>query len=331
MTEIYNCFRYLVESSPQLIHDVEELERTVAERQKEMVRVPVQVSHNPKKSPSNESLRDGSPVQAYGYGYGYGLPNVASRMEVNSNPEAHNHEGQVRGYDTIHMWLSQRKRKTASILSNATAPVKFRSRSMIIIYYDSRVQASFEHLVRNIGTGRNYIRKARMAARMEALSAGVDGGDSFKREIPSFRSIRRIAIPGASGGSTNGAQATDQALTEADEALERAQGFCERGAHQFLRDGECEEETEGTKDTFRDLLRISEKELARQNLKLQERRAEEERRRNAALVAAQQMSVPSFSAAFSSSPLEPDDDDKDDGFDMASMPLPPFRRAMART
>lgn len=324
MTEIYTCFKYLVESSPQWIRDVEELERTVAERQQEMVRVPVPFSQNPKRTPSNESLRDGSPYQAYGYGYGY--PN-GFRMEVNSNPEAaHNHTGQVKAYDTMHMLLSQRKRKTTSILSNNTAPAKYRSRSMIIVYYDSRVQASFEHLVRSIGTGRNYIRKARMAARMEALSAGVDDADEFgmNREIPSFRSARRIDTP------TGGAQATDIALDGADEALERAQGYCERGAHQFLRDGECGEETAGTKGCFRDLLRVAEKELARQYLKQQERRAEEERRRSAAFSAAQQMSVPAL-AALGSAPLEADDDDDDDGFDMANMSLPSFRRAVART
>lgn len=333
MTEIYTCFSYLVESSPQWIRDVEELERTIAERQQEMVRVPVPLSHNTKKTPSNESLRDGSPYQAGGYGYG--SPN-AFRMEVNSNPEAaHNHTGQVKAYDTMHMLLSQRKRKTTSILSNNTAPAKYRSRSMIIVYYDSRVQASFEHLVRSIGTGRNYIRKARMAARMEALSASVGDTDELDvgREIPSFRSTRRMGIPASPGSSMNGVHATDSALIEADVALERAQGYCERGAHQFLRDGVCREETAGTKGCFGELLRVAEKELARQRMKLQERRAEGERRRSAALAAAQQTSVSAL-AAFGSGPLEADDDnddDEDDGLDMANMSLPPFRRATART
>jgi hypothetical protein len=331
MSEIYNCFKYLLDSSPQWVRDVEELERTIAERQNEMVRSPVPVSPTPKKTASNESLRDGSPLQPERHGYNN--PNGGSRMEVNSNPEAaHNHEGHVRAFDAMHMLLSQRKRKTTSVLSNNTAPIKFRSRSMIIVYYDSRVQASFEHLVRSIGTGRNSIRKARMAARMEALSAGEDDPDDFTREIPSFRSTRKMGMSPKASGSKNGAQATEQALAEADEALERAQRFCETGAHQFLRDGECQEETEGTKTSFRELHSIAEKELARQNLRQQqqEQNAEEDRR-NAAIATAQQMSVPAFSTALATQALEADDGEDNGEFDIGSVSLPPFRRAMART
>jgi hypothetical protein len=75
-----------------------------------------------------------------------------------------------------------RKRKTVSIISNESVPTKFRSRSMIIVYYDSEIQKSFEEIVRNIGTARNNIRKARMADRMKALNSG--------KNTPMFTSSR---------------------------------------------------------------------------------------------------------------------------------------------
>jgi len=327
MTEIYNCFKFLVDSAPQWVNDVEELEGIIAERQKEMVRVPVPVSHHPQKTPSNESLRDGIPRQTNRQGY----PN---RMEVNSNPEAsYNHNGDARAIDTMQMTLMQRKRKTTSIASNNTAPVKFRSRSMIIVYYDSRVQASFERLVRSISAGRNHIRKARMAARVDALSAGggADAATGHRPELPTFRSARMIiGVPAGAGVLAHGAAATDSALSACDALLDRAQDLCERGAHQFLRDGECGAETAGTKLAFRELATAAQSEFTRQLVKQGERRMEEERRRSAAVAAAQQMSVPAVTT-YGAAPLLPDEDDGDEGLDMSGGPLPPFRRVTART
>jgi hypothetical protein len=53
------------------------------------------------------------------------------------------------------------------------------------------------------------------------------------------------------------------ARQEADAALDKAQGFCEQGAHQFLRDGDCGEEINGAKTAFEEVIRISEEELER--------------------------------------------------------------------
>jgi len=324
MTEIYNCFKFLVDSAPQWVNDVEELEGIIAERQKEMVRVPVPVSHHPQRAPSNESLRDGLPRQSNRQGY-------SNRMEVNSNPEAsYNHNGEARAIDTMQLTMMQRKRKTTSIASNNTAPVKFRSRSMIIVYYDSRVQASFERLVRSISAGRNHIRKARMAARVEALGAGGADTNNNRPELPMFRSARIIGVPAGAGVIASGAAATDSALTACDALLDRAQDLCERGAHQFLRDGECADETAGTKLAFRELATAAQSEFTRQLVKQGERRIEEERKRSAAVAAAQQMSVPALTT-YGAAPLLPDEDSNDDDLDMSNGPLPPFRRVTART
>ena len=59
-----------------------------------------------------------------------------------------------------------RKRKTDSIASGGSQAPKYRTRSMIIVYYDSTVQNAFEELVKLISASRNAMRKGKMAARM---------------------------------------------------------------------------------------------------------------------------------------------------------------------
>jgi hypothetical protein len=59
-----------------------------------------------------------------------------------------------------------RKRKTESLMSAEEQTPKYRTRSMIIVYYDSQVQLAFEELVKFISASRNAMRKGKMAARM---------------------------------------------------------------------------------------------------------------------------------------------------------------------
>jgi hypothetical protein len=62
-----------------------------------------------------------------------------------------------------------RKRKTDSIASGGSQAPKYRTRSMIIVYYDSAVQNAFEELVKLISASRNAMRKGKMAARLADL------------------------------------------------------------------------------------------------------------------------------------------------------------------
>lgn len=326
MAEIYTCFKFLVENTPTWIRDVEELERRVGERQVEVEKIPATASrNNNKRTQSNESLREN------------GRPMSGPSCYATANPEAaHSSNGYVNGYSNGPKCSpsSQRKRKTSSVLSNNTAPVKFRSRSMVIVYYDSRVQATFEQLVRNIGAGRNHIRKARMAARMEAFTADSENTDDERFELPVFRSTRQLGLLSMHNINTRNSaddsrMATDSALNEVDAALERAQDFCEKGAHQFLRDGDCSEETANTKDSFRTLLGVAERELAKQNLLLQERIEEERRLTGANLVATtvatqEEIVIPN-TATLVGGHIEADDDDNDDSYDTLNVKLPSFR------
>ena len=66
------------------------------------------------------------------------------------------------------------KRKTESLASGQSAAPKYRTRSMIIVYYDSTVQSAFEELVKFVSGSRNTMRKGRMAARMAEMRRAAE-------------------------------------------------------------------------------------------------------------------------------------------------------------
>jgi hypothetical protein len=334
MSDTLKCFEYLEEYVPQWIKNVEELEQKVEERRNEVSRVAVPVSQQKvRRTGSNESIRPGKNDTS-----------SSKLIEITSAPQPND---MAHAQTTEQMLQQSRKRKTASLLTSVSTPNKYRSRNSIIVYYDSAVQEAFEHLVRNIGMGRNYIRKARMAARMEAMSklntAGEDG-EAMSFRLPA-RSARTEAASGygatlalglrsARGppirpdpftdGSSSGA--TD-ACTLADTALEKAQSFCEQGAHQFLRDGSCEMETSGAKASFKEIVALSEKEVARLRVVEQERDERRAAEGQKEQECGKRESLDSHPGLMTpdGAHIEADDDDGEDDLDDAAIPLPPFR------
>ncbi|KAK4189298.1 hypothetical protein QBC35DRAFT_149687 [Podospora australis] len=72
--------------------------------------------------------------------------------------------GQARARATL-----RKRQRTDSVLSaNGNTP-KYRTRSMIIVYYDSYVQTFFEDLVKFVSASRNMMRKAKMAAKVAQI------------------------------------------------------------------------------------------------------------------------------------------------------------------
>ncbi|KAL8684973.1 MAG: hypothetical protein Q9224_006035 [Gallowayella concinna] len=150
----------------------------------------------------------------------------------------------------------RRKRKPGSNLSAASGAQRYRTRTMIIVYYDSAIQEAFESLVRNIASARNNLRKGKTAAsfkaRMLSMGMGEDDDDDDDDACPILNPklmIKRIPRTPQSDASPN--------FDQADGDLEAAQNLCEVAAHQFLRDGDCEEELEGTRKRFEDCLRVA--------------------------------------------------------------------------
>lgn len=67
-----------------------------------------------------------------------------------------------------------RKRKTESLASAESLVPKYRTRSMIIVYYDSAVQTAFEDLVKFVSASRNAMRKGKMAAKMAEMRRAAE-------------------------------------------------------------------------------------------------------------------------------------------------------------
>ncbi|KAI9790306.1 MAG: hypothetical protein M1833_001965 [Piccolia ochrophora] len=170
--------------------------------------------------------------------------------------------------------MQRRKRKPDSVISNME-PTKYRTRSMIIVYYDSAVQEAFEGIVRNIGTARNNIRKGRMAAKMKQMTSlpddVMDLGDAGFRSKLAYTRVSR---------SRGGEEKTP--YDHIDLALETAQSLCEHGAHQFLRDGDCAAEIHGIRVRLEEAAGLAGKEADKlkeqeaKEAKETERKAEEE-------------------------------------------------------
>lgn len=172
-----------------------------------------------------------------------------------------------------------RKRKPASLLSRqASGPSKYRSRTMILVYYDGEIQKQFEALVRSIGMGRNLLRKGKMAARMEALAelAGSDDNSDGDEADPAMAKIgyrhrtglsslrtRSAMSRGPTTAPGNNAPPSPELFDTIDKSLELAQGLCEKAAHQSLRDGDCRKEVDAMKVHFQDVLVTAGKEVTR--------------------------------------------------------------------
>lgn len=102
-----------------------------------------------------------------------------------------------------------RKRKTQSMASNGSQVPKYRTRSMIIVYYDSAVQNAFEELVRHISASRNAMRRGKMAARMASMRQmaameAVDDDDEAECALPAISASPIPLLPGMTTKVENG-------------------------------------------------------------------------------------------------------------------------------
>ncbi|KAB5535324.1 hypothetical protein GE09DRAFT_1063376 [Coniochaeta sp. 2T2.1] len=78
----------------------------------------------------------------------------------------------------------RKRQRTDSVVSAEGAAPKYRTRSMIIVYYDSYVQSFFEELVKFVSASRNMMRKAKMAAKVAHIKrlAEMEMGDDDEED-----------------------------------------------------------------------------------------------------------------------------------------------------
>ncbi|KAG7286993.1 hypothetical protein NEMBOFW57_006493 [Staphylotrichum longicolle] len=230
-------------------------------------------------------------------------PAPSSPSESNSPSALQRQASQMRAAGQARARATLRKRqRTDSVVSADGAAPKYRTRSMIIVYYDSYVQLFFEELVKFVSAGRNMMRKAKMAAkitkikRLAELEAPADdsapsslSGDGPIAAAPAsaqnddeepalhYVSTRRTgtgalmarttrsayARAGARGMPGSGPPAPPDVYDELDRGLEYVQSMCEHAAHQFLRDGDCGEEVANIKRRLAETKELADKEMAR--------------------------------------------------------------------
>ncbi|KAF4125239.1 hypothetical protein GMORB2_4078 [Geosmithia morbida] len=177
----------------------------------------------------------------------------------------------------------RKKVKTTSIMSVENPTPTYRTRSMIMVYYDSYVQGFFDELVRFVSSSRNMLRKAKMAAKVAHIrkmaSAEGDGDDGLE-PLPSLRymSARRMGagVGGSPGipGSAGLGDGKPDVYDKLDKGLEHVQATCEHGAHQFLRDADCDEEIKKIKERLREVLDMAVAETERIHSEESERTSE---------------------------------------------------------
>ncbi|CAK7213321.1 hypothetical protein SEUCBS140593_001799 [Sporothrix eucalyptigena] len=108
--------------------------------------------------------------------------------------------------------LRKRTKRTDSVVSAEGAP-KYRTRSMIIVYYDSYVQSFFEELVKFVSAQRNMMRKAKMAAKVAHIKRMAE------LEMPTTGDTMAVEPPQVSSGSNSGSDSpADKLVVDMDDS-----------------------------------------------------------------------------------------------------------------
>ncbi|KAF2265781.1 hypothetical protein CC78DRAFT_174203 [Lojkania enalia] len=262
MSDTDKAFAFLSDNIPSWLKQLAHVEEKIAQMRSEIAKVPVN-RYPPlkRKTGSVESIRD-----------------LDAIMEV-------------RGTSTPAQQspVITRKRKTPSVLSGQTSgPIKYRSRTMIIVQYDGEIQKAFETLVRNIGTARNMLRKGKMAAKLEAMVDLVGSDDDsegddddvmakigYRRRV-GISSMRMRGAMRNGGTLSNVTTSPTELFDTTDKSLELAQVLCEKAAHQSLRDGECKAQLDTVGKHFEETLETASKEVAKRVARREREAAKEE-------------------------------------------------------
>ncbi|KAK4690693.1 hypothetical protein P7C71_g6156, partial [Lecanoromycetidae sp. Uapishka_2] len=297
-----DSFQHLTDNLPTWLTKLDDLTVQVAEQNARFIRL----SHSSvpmitkKKHNSTESLRPNDNVteahnenQKPEDGSMPPPPTDSEPLYIPPNPSykclSHTSRPKIAGQNNAQPPLipqPNRKRKPTSTHPSAGSDhvhPRYRTKAMIVVYYDSAVQEAFEALVRSIAGARNTLRKGRTTASFKARMASMgmgSGDDPFTG--PSEFAMLSPKMRGSFGrtGGLGLRDSPDSKMKEFDDAdkdLETAQNLCEVAAHQFLRDGDCRHEIEGTRKRVEAVLEIATKEVDRLRVEDEKEKAEEAR------------------------------------------------------
>ncbi|KAG6088114.1 hypothetical protein E4U15_006763 [Claviceps sp. LM218 group G6] len=176
---------------------------------------------------------------------------------------------------------AKKKRRPSSVMTADNDDAARRTRSMIIVYYDSYVQRFFDDLVRFVSSSRNLMRKAKMAAKVAQIKrmAELEVANEATRSdierpgedaLPSLKYItpsrpEPVSQDQASVEARQPGQSDEpvDVYDSLDKSLEFVQSTCEHSAHQFLRHADCYDEIRKIQARLVKVLQESKEELER--------------------------------------------------------------------
>ncbi|KAL8938832.1 MAG: hypothetical protein Q9211_003021 [Gyalolechia sp. 1 TL-2023] len=243
-------FAHLTDTIPQWLVKLDELAMQVAEQHSRFARIsPSQFTEFrlSKKHDSTETLRPADDDRDHPSSSARPDPVAPSKkIPPSSQP----------GATPLAKEINRKRKPGTAELSAGSGPQRYRTRSLVIVYYDSAIQEAFEQFVRSIAVARNNLRKARTAASFKARIASMGMGDDDGEAYPALNP--KLMIKRASRVSP---LTVSPSFQKADEDLDAAQNLCEVAAHQFLRDGDCGEEIAGTRKRFEECLETAQAEV----------------------------------------------------------------------
>jgi hypothetical protein len=342
-----NSFRSLLDKIPGWITGLDAILDNATQRQNELLsanqpadsdRTLVRKSSKSSSLRSKRSKHDSPPEQTL-------LPETVNQMATPVPTLLRPQLPHMTESDALR--LSQRKRKTSSNCSgDQSGPSKYRSRALVVVYYDGDVQKSFTELVHALASSRNDIRRSKLSAKVDNLarsrssSSGSDTAGSFgedtTKSIGTFTyKTTRLRLQDMSAVSRPDGS---QSLSKVDGLLEQSQNLCEHAAHQVLRDGDCALEATKAKELLVQARACAEREmpsLEKIAAADQERRVRAEEKQR--VERSKQPPPPADSEKIELLSREPsndtlevdeievddDDDDSDAELDMTTLKLPP--------
>lgn len=268
-------FAHLDDSVPSWLSKLDELTVSVAEhnaRFLQMARFGSRVLK--KKNASTESLQEG-PDQHYAVEGETAAKATDIYVPPNPSHQCLSHASRARHAANNSNLVRKRKGSNASILSGQS---RYRTKSMVVVYYDSAVQESFEFLFRSIAGARHNLRKGKTTALFKSrmASLGMEGSSYPAAGEPPLLNPKtmRASLGRRTIGPEFNADGKMSTFDEADKDLEITQRLCEVAAHQFLRDGDCRPEIESMRKRFEACRAIAKREVER--LKEEEAREQTE-------------------------------------------------------
>nr|POE66656.1 hypothetical protein CFP56_72079 [Quercus suber] len=270
-----NCFTSLLEHVPTWIADLEHILHTAKHRQHDILTAEQPVPNLPDTSTRSSSLLRSRRTKTIQKDEA-AVPTTSDVSQIRPQLPHMTNSDVLR--------LRQRKRKTLSVCSaGQSGSPKYRSKALVVVYYDGDVQKRFENLVRAVAACRNTIRKGKMSAKVDALSR--TGSSSSEGEGNSGGEDGAVRFGGLNYKSTRNtgrtcfAKSNDtEAFDKIDGSLEKGQLLCEKAAHQILRDGDCSVELHNARIHFEDATKLAQAEIPMLQKKAE--KAEARRRRS---------------------------------------------------